>query len=119
MALGERLRIILTESNESQVDFAKALGIGATYVNQLVQGKKVNISPTLAILIEEKYGYSAKWIMTGEGEKRAFQASSTIKIKFLKKIQEMPDDEIIALLAFANSLENVKKIFNVIKSDDT
>lgn len=118
MALGERLRMILTESNESQVDFAKALGIGATYVNQLVQGKKVNISPTLAILIEEKYGYSANWIMTGEGEKRALQTSSTIKIKFLKKIQKMPDDEIMALLAFANSLENVKKAFGISENKD-
>ena len=34
------------------------------------------------------------------------------KIEFLKKIQKMPDDEIIALLAFANSLESVKQTFN-------
>ena len=31
--------------------------------------------------------------------------------KFLKKVQKMPDDEITALLAFANSLESVKRTF--------
>lgn len=115
MTLGERLKVILTESNETQVDFAKALGIGAGYVNQLVNGKKTNISHTLAKLIEETYGYSADWIMTGKGEKRAIQSFSLVKLKFLKKVQNMPEDEVIALLAFANSLESIKEAFGIIK----
>lgn len=36
---------------------------------------------------------------------------SAAKVEFLKKVQKMPDDEIIALLAFANSLEIVKRTF--------
>lgn len=116
MELGERLKIILTESNESQVDFAKTLGISAVYVNQLVNGKKTNISDTLAKLIEETYGYSADWVMTGEGEKRAIQSFSIIKLNLLKKVQNMPEDEVVALLAFANSLESVKAIFETTKS---
>ena len=43
MKLGERLKIILTESNESQINFAKTLVVSAIYVNQLVNGKKTNI----------------------------------------------------------------------------
>ena len=50
--------------------------------------------------------------MTGEGEKLSSPSLSTTKLEFLKKIQKMSDDEIVALLAFANSLENVKQTFN-------
>ncbi|MCI8534844.1 MAG: helix-turn-helix transcriptional regulator [Hungatella sp.] len=112
MNLGERLRIILDERNIKQVDFAKALGVSANYVNLLISGKRGPISDTLAKLIEETYGYSSQWVMTGEGEKIATPSLSSIKIEFLKKVQKMPDDEITALLAFANSLQSVKKSFS-------
>lgn len=113
MTLGDRLRVILNERNIKQVEFAKVLGISANYVNLLISGKRGPISDTLAKLIEETYGYSAQWIITGEGEKLSSPSLSATKMEFLKKIQKMPDDEIIALLAFANSLESVKQSFNV------
>ncbi|EGT5422335.1 helix-turn-helix domain-containing protein [Clostridioides difficile] len=109
MTLGERIKIILSERNIKQVDFASTLGVSANYVNQLVNEKKLNISDTLAKLIEETYGYSVQWIITGEGEKNSTPSLSAAKIEFLKKIQKMPDDEVAALLAFANSLDSVKK----------
>ncbi len=113
MTLGDRLRIILKERNVKQVEFAKVLGVSANYVSLLISGKRGPISDTLAKLIEETYGYSAQWVMNGEGEKLSSPSLSATKIEFLKKIQKMPDDEIIALLAFANSLENVKQSFNI------
>lgn len=113
MTLGDRLRIILKERNIKQVEFAKVLGVSANYVNLLISGKRGPISDTLAKLIEETYGYSAQWVMNGEGEKLSSPSLSATKIEFLKKIQKMPDDEIIALLAFANSLESVKQSFNI------
>ncbi len=112
MTLGDRLRIILKERNIKQVEFAKVLGVSANYVSLLISGKRGPISDTLAKLIEETYGYSAQWVMNGEGEKLSSPSLSATKIEFLKKIQKMPDDEIIALLAFANSLESVKQSFN-------
>lgn len=111
MSLGDRLRIILEERNIKQIDFAKTLGVSANYINLLISGKRGPISDTLAKLIEETYGYSAQWIMTGEGEKISVPSLSAAKLEFLKKVQKMPDDEITALLAFANSLESVKKTF--------
>lgn len=111
MTLGERLCIILKERNIKQVDFAKSLGISANYINLLISGKRGPISDTLAKLIEETYGYSAQWIMTGDGEKTAVPSLSAAKIEFLRKVQKMPDDEVTALIAFANSLEGVKKSF--------
>lgn len=112
MTLGDRLRIILKERNIKQVEFAKVLGVSANYVSLLISGKRGPISDTLAKLIEETYGYSAQWVMNGEGEKLSSPSLSATKIEFLKKIQKMPDDEIIALLAFANSLQSVKQSFN-------
>jgi len=111
LTLGDRLRIVLKEHNLKQVEFAKALGVSANYVSLLISGKRGPISDTLAKLIEETYGYSAQWIMTGDGEKKASPSLSTVKAEFIKKIQKMPDDEIAALLAFANSLEDIKKSF--------
>lgn len=112
MTLGDRIKVILHERNIKQIDFAESLGISANYVNQLVNGKKLNISDTLAKLIEETYGYSSNWIMTGNGEKMSSPSLSVAKSEFLKKLSKMSDDEIVALLAFANSLESVKKSFS-------
>ena len=112
MSLGDRLRIILDERNIKQVDFASSLGVSANYINLLISGKRGPISDTLAKLIEETYGYSAQWVMTGNGEKIATPSLSAAKLEFLKKVQKMPDDEVTALLAFAKSLESVKKSFS-------
>ena len=119
MTLSQRFQTILTERHIKQVDFAAALGISANYVNQLVNGKKDAISLPLARLIEETYGYSAHWIMTGEGETGADPSPSAAKIGLIKKIQNMPDDEIIALLAFANSLDSVKKAFGLASKNES
>ena len=50
--------------------------------------------------------------MTGTGEKNSTPSLTAVKVEFLKRVQKMPEDEIIALLAFANSLESVKKSFS-------
>lgn len=113
MSLGERIKTILSERNIKQVDFANTLGVSANYINQIVNGKKINISDTLAKLIEETYGFSAQWVMTGEGEKHSSSSLSAAKIEFMRKVQRMPDDEIAALLAFANSLDSVKKMLRL------
>ena len=113
MILSERIECVLCERNITQKTFADTLGISANYVNQLVKGKKTNVSEPLAKLIEETYGYSAKWIMLGEGEKFSKLHISPIKAELLKEIPKMSEDEAVALLAFSNSLDNVKKSFGI------
>ena len=109
MTLSERMKCILSERNLKQVEFAKALGISANYVNQLINGKKQTISDTLAKLIEETYGYSATWLTTGVGESRTASMLSPLKMELLKKVQKMSEEEISALLAFARYLEEIKE----------
>lgn len=106
--LGQRLQTILQERNIKQIDFSKSLGVSANYINLLVNGKKNNISETLAKLIEETYGYSANWILNGTGEKIAKNELTKEKAEILKKIQKMSDNEIKAVLAFVNTLDSIK-----------
>lgn len=108
MTLGQRLKMVLTERGIKQVEFARALGISANYVNLLVNNKKDTISETLAKLIEETYGFSAEWVLTGIGEKYSAIGTSAEKAEVLKKIQRMSDCEVRAVLAFVNSLESLK-----------
>ena len=111
MTLGERIQIILKERHIKQVEFAKALGISANYVNLLANDKKTSISDTLAKLIEETYGYSAQWLAEGVGEKNVDSSVSASKAEVLKKIKKMSDNEVKATLAFVKTLESVNKNF--------
>lgn len=108
MTLGQRIKTILEERSVKQVEFAKALGISANYVNLIVNDKKDTISETLAKLIEETYGFSAQWVLNESGEKYSASESSAEKAEVLIKIQRMTDSEIRAVLAFVNSLESLK-----------
>lgn len=109
MTLGQRFKTILEERGVKQVEFAKILGISANYVNLLVNDKKDTISETLAKLIEETYGFSAEWVLTGMGEKYTVTGTSAEKAEVLKKIQRMSDSEVRAVLIFVNSLENLRE----------
>lgn len=111
MTLGERIQTILKERQLKQVEFAKALGISANYVNLLANDKKTNISDTLAKLIEETYGYSAQWLADGVGEKSIDSSLSASKVEILNKIKRMSDNEVKATLAFVKTLESVNKKF--------
>ena len=109
MTLGQRIQIILNERNLKQIDFAKSLGITANYANLIANGRRKDISETLARLIEEIYGYSASWVRYGIGEKYAVQGHDSSRVELLRKVKRMTDDEVRAALAFIYSLEKVNK----------
>ncbi|CUN04738.1 helix-turn-helix domain-containing protein [Turicibacter sanguinis] len=117
MTLQDRIKVILSEKNLKQTEFANSLGISANYVNLLVNGKKNNLSETLAKLIEETYGYSSEWILTGNGNMYITTDLNSLKLETIKKIKKMSDSEVAALLAFMTSLETIKHIYPS-KDDD-
>lgn len=107
MTLGDRIRTILKERQIKQVEFAKALGISANYVNLLVNDKKNAISEPLAKLIEETYGYSALWVSEGKEEKIKETSGSANKTEVIRRINKMSEEEVRAVLAYAKTLESI------------
>jgi transcriptional regulator with XRE-family HTH domain len=109
MDLDERIKLILKERQVKQVDFAKALGITANYVNQLATGRKGAISEILAKLIENKYGYATQWVMDGIGERYAQRGGSNRRQELIDKINRMSQTQVNAVLAYARSLEELEQ----------
>lgn len=116
MELKDRLRLILDERHLKQKDFASTVKITESYVSNMLKGKRSNISETLAMLIEQTYGYSAQWILTGEGERYSTQANipelSPAKKRIIAEIEKMSETELDAVKIFINSLDEYKKAFN-------
>ena len=109
MTLGERIKTIIKERRITQVEFAQALGVSANYINLVANGNKPAISETLAKLIEELYGYSAGWVMTGAGEKNTDRELTANKAEILKRVQKMPEQAVQATLAFIIALESINR----------
>lgn len=113
MELKDRIRIIIDELNIKQKDFAKAIKVTESYVSNMLSGKRKSISEPLAYLIEEKYKYSAEWIQTGNGNKYInFKHNTTLspeKMKLISALENMSEDEVLAVIAFMQSLDNIKK----------
>ena len=109
LTLGDRLKQIIKDQSLKKYTFADSLGVTPSYISLLLKGEKTNISNTLAKLIEEKYGYSLKWIIYGEGEKYKNFDLTDKKKELIKKINKMTDHEINSLIAFILTLKKINK----------
>ena len=79
----------------------------------LLKNPTINLSQSLATLIEEKYGYNAKWVLHGT-EPKIKQISknpslSELHQKALAQLEKMNDEQIKAVLAFINSLDEIEQ----------
>ncbi len=70
-ALSERLSLVMRESAKTQVEIAQIAGTSKANINHLISGKTKAINPAWAYNIERRLGYSASWLILGEGERRA------------------------------------------------
>lgn len=117
MELKDRLQFILSEQHIKQKEFASTIKVTESYVSNMLKGKRNNISESLALLIEQSYGYSAKWILTGEGNRYVTQASipelSPTKKRLIAEIEQMNEAELIAIKSFIDSLDEYKKASNI------
>ncbi|MDR1127992.1 MAG: helix-turn-helix domain-containing protein [Treponema sp.] len=109
--VSDNLRIILNELNMSQLEFAKSVGTSSVYISMVVNSKRTSISHPLALLIEEKYGYSADWILYNEGEKktRPFKTQNTYRnLKTI--ISQLSYEDTLDLLGYILFLEKNEAI---------
>lgn len=114
MNLSERIRLIITENNLKQKEFAQSINVTESYISKLLRGES-GLSNTTALLIEERYGYSADWIAAGNEPKISQRSKSKdltpIQRKVISEIEQMDESEIIAVKAFVTSLGEYKKAF--------
>lgn len=117
MELKDRLQKILTEQNLKRKELADAIKVTESYISNILNGRRQHISESLALLIEQKYNYSAQWLLTGEGDCYIKQPTvsglSYSKKTLITKIAKMSDIEIEAVNVFINSLDEYKKAFRV------
>lgn len=109
----DRIRIILKENHLKQKQLAYEIGVSESYISILLKNPNINISQTLASLIEEKYGYSVKWILNGIEPKfkkvSKNKTLSKLQQKALAQLETMSDQQVKAVLVFINSLDELEK----------
>ncbi len=117
MELKDRLQLILDEQHIKQKDLAKTIKVTESYVSNMLNGKRNNLSEALALLIEQVYGYSSHWILTGQGERYTTQTNipelSPTKKRLIAEIEKMSESELDAVKVFIDSLDGYKKAFQV------
>lgn len=109
----DRIRQILTENSLKQKQFASVIGVTESYISKLLKDPNIRLSQSLAALIEEKYGYNANWILNGI-EPKLKQISkdkslSELHQRALTQLEKMNDEQVKAVLAFINSLDELEK----------
>lgn len=115
MNLSERIKLILQENNLKQKELASELGVSESYISMMLKKPDINLSNSLAALIEEKYGYNADWVLNGT-EPKLKQISknrtlSEIHQKALAQLEKMNDQQVKAVIAFINCLDEVEELF--------
>ena len=112
----DRLKLILQENHLKQKQLAAELGITESYISKLLKDPDIRLSQSLAALIEEKYGYRADWILKGEEPKikqtSKLRGLSELHQKTMERLEKMNDQQVKAILAFINSLDDIEKIFS-------
>lgn len=121
MELKDRIRLILDEQHIKQKDLASAIKVTESYVSNMLKGKRCNISEALALLIEQAYGYSAQWVLTGEGDCYVSKSNapdlSPTKKRLIAEIEKMSEPELDAVKVFIDSLDGYKKAFGLLDEE--
>lgn len=111
----DRIKLILQENNLKQKQLAAEIGVTESYISKLLKDPNIRLSQSLAVLIEEKYGYTAEWLLDG-AEPKLKQISKNNKLselhqKAISQLEKLNDNQVKAVLAFINSLNEVEKFF--------
>jgi transcriptional regulator with XRE-family HTH domain len=67
---GDRIELILAETGLSQTELAKIAGVNKQTVTEWISGRSKSPRPESLFAIEDQLFYAARWLGTGEGEKK-------------------------------------------------
>lgn len=109
----DRIKLILQENKLKQKELAAEIGVTESYISVLLKKPDVRLSRSIATLIEERYGYSIDWVLSGAEPKlkqiSKNRALSELHQKALVQLEQMNDNQVKAVLAFINSLDEIEK----------
>jgi hypothetical protein len=63
----ERLERVISFAGVNQAQMARALAVPAQLLNDVLHKRK-GLSRRLALVINERYGFSLRWLLTGDGD---------------------------------------------------
>ena len=101
----DRIRLILQENRLKQKELAAEIGVTESYISVLLKKPDVSLSRSIAALIEEKYGYSAEWVLRGSKNRTL----SELHQRALAQLEKMSDSQVKAVLAFINALDDIER----------
>lgn len=114
MNLPERIKLIITESNLKQKDFASSIGVTGSHISKIVKSAESGISRALAELISDRYGYALEWILHGVGPKMkqtiAGKVLTPTQREAITQIENLSSEKAAAVLAFMDSLDKVDSL---------
>lgn len=121
MELKDRIQLILDEQHIKQKELAGAIKVTESYISNMLNGKRCHISEALALLIEQIYGYSARWVLHGEGDYRVRSGglpdASPARRQLIAEIEKLSQPELEAVKVFINSLDGYKRAFGLLDED--
>lgn len=67
----ERIQTVLNETGIEQIELARAAGVSKGTVTQWLSGDIKSMKLEYAVGVQERYGYSAVWLVMGKGIKKS------------------------------------------------
>ena len=112
MNLPDRIRLIISENDLKQKEFARSINVTESYISKLLRGES-GLSKSTANLIEERYGYSVNWIFDGiepkMSKKSKMKDLNPMQRKLISEIEKMDERDLVAVRAFIYSLGEYKR----------
>ena len=110
MKLSDRIRLIISENGLKQKEFAQSIQVTESYISKLLRDES---GVSHSTLIEERYGYSAGWILDGKEPKMSRKGRnaslSPVQRRVIADIEQMDDKDLAAVKAFIDTFNSYKK----------
>jgi transcriptional regulator with XRE-family HTH domain len=107
MALSDRMRIVINECGLKQKAFAKSIDATDSYISKLLRDES-GMSNRTAMVIEQLYGYSKDWIITGQEPKMlpGWGCNFTsLQKRIIRAVEQMDEDQHRLLLDYIEFLK--------------
>ncbi len=119
MSVGKRMRQARKSLDKTQIELAKELGISRPLLS-IIEIDKQRPNSDIIAAMQEKYGISASWLLTGEGEMRRTVSDEiritaqskgldADKLLVLNEFLRLSETERDAVIAFAERLNQALK----------